>query len=69
MADVEREKYVRIMDEIEELEDRVDELKKTGGGNDQSKAELAELQNRLAERMKELARITDGCSRPGASGR
>jgi hypothetical protein len=63
MADVERKKYARIMDEIEQIEDRLEEL--TGSDPD---GELERLQEKLADRMRELARITDGCSRPGATG-
>lgn len=66
MADVERAKYVRIMEEIEQLEDRLEDLRKSAGDGG---PELAEVQERLADRMKELARISDGCSRPGAAGR
>jgi len=69
MADIRRQKYVRIMDEIEELEDRLEELRRASPGAGDAGPELAEVQERLTERMRELARITDGCSRPGASGR
>jgi len=65
MVDVEREKYVRIMTEIDELEDKVEELEDaiaTGGGQEQKK-ELDELRELLAERMWELARITDACKK------
>jgi Mg2+ and Co2+ transporter CorA len=65
MVDVEREKYVRIMTEIDELEDKVEELEDaiaTGGGQEKKK-ELDELRELLAERMWELARITDACKK------
>ncbi len=65
MVDVEREKYVRIMTEIDELEDKVEELedaRATGGGQEKKK-ELDELRELLAERMWELARITDACKK------
>ncbi len=65
MTDVSREKYVRIMTEIDELEDRTEELEDaiaTGGGQEKTK-ELDELRERLAERMWELARITDACKK------
>jgi len=65
MTDVSREKYVRIMAEIDELEDRVEELEAAvaaeGGGD--RKQELDELRERLADRMWELARITDACKK------
>ena len=65
MTDVSREKYVRIMAEIDELEDSVEELEAAvaaEGGDDRIK-ELDELRERLAERMWELARITDACKK------
>ena len=65
MSDVSREKYVRIMAEIDELEDRVGELEAALGaaGGDDRRKELDELRERLAERMWELARITDACKK------
>jgi hypothetical protein len=65
MTDVSREKYVRIMAEVDELEDRVDELEAAvaAGGGDDRRKELEELRERLAERMWELARITDACKK------
>jgi cell division septum initiation protein DivIVA len=65
MTDVTREKYVRLMTDISELEDRVEELE-TAVAGDASKACRAELdaaRERLAERMWELARITDACKK------
>jgi hypothetical protein len=65
MTDVSREKYVRIMAEVDELEDRVEALEAavaSGGGDDRRK-ELDELRERLAGRMWELARITDACKK------
>ncbi len=65
MVDVQREKYVRIMTEIDELEDKVEELEDaiaTGGGQEKKK-ELDELRELLAEHMWELARITDACKK------
>jgi hypothetical protein len=65
MSDVSREKYVRIMAEVDELEDGVAELEAAvaaEGGNDR-RQELDELRERLAERMWELARITDACKK------
>jgi len=65
MSDVSREKYVRIMAEIDELEDKMEELEAAvaaEGGNER-RQELDELRERLAERMWELARITDACKK------
>lgn len=65
MSDVSREKYVRIMAEIDELEDKMEELEAavTAEGGDERRQELDELRERLAERMWELARITDACKK------
>jgi cell division septum initiation protein DivIVA len=69
MTDIERAKYMRIMAEIEDLEEKVDDLERlVSGGEHARRQDLSELRDRLAERMRELARITDGCARPGASG-
>jgi len=65
MTDVTREKYVRLMAEISELEDGV-EAAETAVATDDSadrRAELDALRERLAERMWELARITDACKK------
>ncbi len=65
MTDVSREKYVRIMTEIDEIEDQTEELEDAiaAGGGQEKKKELDELRERLAERMWELARITDACKK------
>jgi superfamily II RNA helicase len=65
MSDVSREKYVRIMAEIDELEDKMEELEAAvaAEGGDERRLELDELRERLAERMWELARITDACKK------
>jgi hypothetical protein len=65
MTDVSREKYVRIMAEINELEDRCEELEDVvaAGGGQETQRELDELRERFAERMWELARITDACKK------
>lgn len=65
MTDVSREKYVRIMAEINELEDKVEKLEDAiaAGGGQENKRDLDELRERFAERMWELARITDACKK------
>lgn len=65
MTDVTREKYVRIMAEISELEDRVEELEKEDAADQgpERRAELDAARERLADRMWELARITDACKK------
>lgn len=65
MADVTREKYVRIMAEITELEDRVEALEAAAAadGTAERRAELDAAREELAARMWELARITDACKK------
>lgn len=65
MTDVSRDKYVRIMTEIDELEDRTEELEDAiaAGGGARLREDLDKLRERLAERMWELARISDACKK------
>jgi hypothetical protein len=58
MTDVAREKYVRIMTEIDELEEAL-----AAGGGAEKQSELDELRLKLTERMGELARITAACKK------
>ena len=61
MKDVAREKYVRLMTEIENLEDCVSELES------ETPVDATQLENaraELAEKKNELARISDGCGKP-----
>ena len=59
MSDPARSKYERLMDEIRDLEKRIEELEAAKSAS----AELDTLEERLEERMFELARITDGCQK------
>jgi len=65
MTDVAREKYVRIMTEIDDLENRAEELEEAvaAGGGAEKQCELDELRLKLTERMGELARITAACKK------
>lgn len=65
MTDVARDKYVRLMTEIDDLEDRVEALEKVvaAAGGAEARGELDALRERLADRMWELARITDACKK------
>ena len=66
MTDVARDKYVRLMTEIDDLEDRVEALEQAvadAGGDAEARKELDGLRERLADRMWELARITDACKK------
>ncbi len=70
MTDVTREKYARLMAEIEDLEERVEDLEKevavVKGSADAGviKQELEDLRVELAKKRNELARISDGCGKP-----
>ncbi len=62
MSDVNREKFVRAMAEVDELEERVERLEEATGGDQQARRlELAQARKELADKMWELARITDAC--------
>ena len=60
MSDVMKERYMKLMQEIEDLEDRIEiiELK------DANSSKLEALREELAEQRNELARISDGCGTP-----
>lgn len=62
-ADVAREKYVHLMTEIEELEDK---LEKDNVGKAFTEREIAIMKEALAAKKNELARISDGCGKPHA---
>jgi cell division septum initiation protein DivIVA len=75
MTDIMREKYQRLMEEIGELEDRIDNMnkeadyaKETGADSRGLLQECADLQEELAEKRTELARISDGCGKPFNTG-
>jgi uncharacterized protein YdcH (DUF465 family) len=61
MKDIAREKYARLMDEIEQIEDLISEVE----GQEKPEAdELARLRDELAIKRNELARLSDGCGKP-----
>jgi cell division septum initiation protein DivIVA len=62
MTDVARAKYVRLMQEIEDLEGTLEELKARSTGQDL--AEAQPLATALDEKRRELQRLSDGCGRP-----
>ncbi len=70
MADVAREKFMRLMQEVEELEERVEELerKRTAcrgmQAEEAAQGELDASLERLEEKRTELVRVSDGCRRP-----
>lgn len=66
-ADVAREKYVHLMTEIEDMEDKIERagLKKNKGKMFTEK-EVELMKENLAAKKNELARISDGCGKPHA---
>ncbi len=70
MTDVAREKFMRLMQEVDELEERVEELERKlaacRGTQDEEAAqrELDARLERLEEKRTELVRVSDGCRRP-----
>ena len=70
MPDVAREKFMRLMQEVEELEECVEELERKltacRGAQDEEVArrELGARLERLEEKRTELVRVSDGCRRP-----
>jgi phage shock protein A len=70
MTDVAREKFMRLMQEVDELEERVEELERkrtTCRGTSAEEAAQRELDaslERLEEKRTELVRVSDGCRRP-----
>jgi predicted nucleic acid-binding Zn-ribbon protein len=69
MTDVVREKYARLMAQIEELEDRVADLDQQLSDDEYKgdrvlQQELRDLTEQLAQKRSELSRISDGCGKP-----
>ena len=60
MLNMQKQKYMQLMQNIEDLEDRIEimELK------EKPPAELDALREKLAEARNELARVSDGCGTP-----
>ena len=61
MKDVAREKYAKLMVEIENLEDCISELE---GETPVDMTQLEKARVELASKKNELARISDGCGKP-----
>ena len=73
MTDIAREKYARLMAQIEELEDRVADLEmmlaneeEPSEGDDARiiQQEMKDLLEQLATKRSELSRLSDGCGKP-----
>ena len=69
-VDVAREKYVHLMTEIEELEDKLERFDAKGPKKKDLRAftdrEVLLMKEALASKKNELARIGDGCGKPHA---
>jgi len=69
-TDVTREKYLHLMTEIEELEDKLEKFDvKIPKKNSQmalTEKEIDLLKEALAAKKNELARLSDGCGTPHA---
>ena len=63
-TDPAREKYVRLMTEIEDLEDTIEKLEKKKKLEKATHTKLDSLKAKLADKKNELARISDGCGTP-----
>ena len=59
MSDVAREKYLKMMVEIEDIEDEIAKMEKTKA----SQSDIMNLKEKLADKRNELARISDGCGK------
>jgi prefoldin subunit 5 len=73
VTDVTREKFVRLMAEIDELEERAEKLQRrftASGGSPGSRdggaaqQELRELHQKLEQKRTELTRVSNACRRP-----
>ena len=70
MTDVTRDKFMRLMEDVDELEECVEELRRKldacRGTQDEEAAqrELDAHLERLEEKRTELMRVSDGCRRP-----
>ena len=58
MTDVAHEKYSKLMTEIEDLEDKIDDMEKKADADD---AGVLALKQDMADKKNELARLSDGC--------
>ena len=69
-ADVAREKYVHLMTEIEDLEDKLEKYDVKGPKKKArqvfTEREVLVMKEALAAKKNELARISDGCGKPHA---
>ena len=65
MTDIQHEKYARLIDQVESLEEQLDALEQANGDVE----EIKRLQEALGEARVRLTRVSDGCGpsrSPGA---
>jgi len=60
MKDIAREKYAKLMDDIERTEDLIADIE---GQETPDEDELAKFREELAAQKNELARLSDGCGK------
>ena len=63
-TDPARQKYVKLMMEIEDLEETIEKLESKNKLAKATYTKLGALKNDLAGKKNELARISDGCGTP-----
>ncbi|MDD5706646.1 MAG: hypothetical protein PHR35_12045 [Kiritimatiellae bacterium] len=61
--EVTRQKFLQLMEQIEELEDRIAATEKLSP-SDAGRANLGRMQEELARQRVELQRVSDGCGVP-----
>lgn len=64
MADAQKEKYQRLMAEIQKIESGIEALETRQRPGDKLDEKIIALQTQLAAKRNELARISDGCGTP-----
>jgi ribosome-interacting GTPase 1 len=63
--DVARQKYLQLINQVEDLEDEVEKLEKQPASPATQK-KLEALREELAKQRNELTRVSDGCGTPHA---
>ena len=63
--DVARQKYLQLINQVEDLEDEIEKVEKQPVSASTQK-KLMELKEELAKQRTELARVSDGCGTPHA---
>lgn len=72
MKDIQREKYRKLIDDVENLEAEIEKYEAREGifedieSDEDIAQDLQVLRSQLAEKRNELARVSDGCGTPHA---